>query len=261
MKKLVENINAELNGLNGRIGLAIDVQDGENFTINGDELFPSASLIKLPILLAGLINAKNGVLNFDQIIAITEKSKVGGSGVIQTLSSHVSLSIKDLLTLMITVSDNTATNILIDLLGMDEINSSFNQVGLTKTVLKRKMMDFAAIEQGKDNFTCPNEMIQCLKLLNGLNFTIGFEETVIAKEILKNQQFKNKLPAMMDQEKITILNKTGELPAVQHDCAIVEYRGRKIYVAVLMDQLIDPYSANQTMNRIGKQISDFLINE
>lgn len=261
MKRLVENINAELDGLNGRIGLVIDVQDGENFTINGDQLFQSASLIKLPILLAGLIKAKNGVLNLDQIMTIPEKSKVGGSGVLQALSKHLSLSIKDLLTLMITVSDNTATNILIDLMGMDELNASFNQVGLKKTVLKRKMMDFAAIELGEDNFTCPKEMIHCLKLLNGLNFTIGFEGTVIAREILKSQQFKNKLPAIVDQEKITILNKTGELSAVDHDCAIVEFRGRKVYVAVLMDQLIDPYSANQTMNRIGKHISDFLVNE
>lgn len=122
-------------------------------------------------------------------------------------------------------------------------------------------MDFTAIEQGNDNFTSPKEMIHCLKLLNGLNFKIGFEGTVIAREILKSQQFKNKLPAIMDQEKITILNKTGELSAVDHDCAIVEFRGRKVYVAALMDQLIDPYTANQTMNRIGKHISDFLVNE
>lgn len=261
MKRIFENIKGELNGLDGRIGIAIDVQDGENFTINGEILFPSASIIKLPILLAGLIKVKNDVIELNQVITISENNKVGGSGVIHALSNQASLSIKDLLTLMITVSDNTATNLLIDLIGMDAINDLFKQVGLTKTVLQRKMMDFHAIEMGKDNLTSPKEMIHCLKLLNGLNFTIGFEGTVIAREILKSQQFKNKLPERMDQEKITILNKTGELPAVEHDCAILEYRGKKVYVSVLMDQLSDPYSAKQTMHRIGKHISDFLVNE
>lgn len=261
MKKLLEYINAELKGFNGRIGLAIEVQDSENFTINGDQLFPSASIIKLPILLAGLIKAKNGEIDLDEVITISENSKVGGAGVIQALSKNASLSIQDLLTLMITVSDNTATNLIIDLIGMDAINDKFKQVGLTNTVLQRKMMDFTAMEKGKDNLTSPLEMIHCLKLLNGLNFTIGFEGTVIAREILKSQQFKNKLPERMDQEKITILNKTGELPAIEHDCAILEFRGRRVYVAVMMDGLLDQYSAKQLMHWIGKHISDFLVSE
>lgn len=261
MMRLIENIKAELNGFDGRIGMVMEVQDGENFTINGDQLFPSASIIKLPILLAGLIKAKNGEIDLDQVITIPESSKVGGSGVIQALSKNASLSIKDLLTLMITVSDNTATNLIIDLIGMDTLNDTFNQVGLPNTVLQRKMMDFTAMEKGKDNLTSPIEIIHCLKLLNGLNFTIGFEGTVIAREILKSQQFQNKLPERMDQEKITILNKTGELPAVEHDCAILEFRGRRVFVAVMMDKLLDQYSAKQLIHRIGKHISDYLVRE
>jgi beta-lactamase class A len=261
MKTLIEKIKAELMGFDGRMGIAIEVQDGESFTINGDQEFPSASIIKLPILLAALIKAKVGEIDLDQVIKISNKSKVGGSGVIQALSKHASLSIKDLLTLMISVSDNTATNMIIDMIGMDAINDVFNQVGLTNTVLQRKMMDFQAIEMGKDNLTSPKEMIHCLKLLNGLNFKIGFEGTVIAREILASQQFKNKLPERMDQENIIILNKTGELLGVEHDCAILEYRGRRVYLAVMMDGLLEQYSAKQMMHRIGKYISDYLVSE
>lgn len=257
MESLQEKIIQELNEFRGRFGIAIEIEDGENIRINSGDVFRSASLIKLPILLSCLISSKNGNMDLDQKITITESSKVGGSGVLQALSSNLSITIKDLMTLMITVSDNTATNIMIDLLGKDEINASFKSIGLTKTILNRKMMDFAAVERGKDNFTSPNEMIFCLKLLNGLNNTIGSEEVLTARDILKSQQFRDKLPAMMDQETITILNKTGELPNVEHDCAIIESKARKVYVAILMDQLTNPYAAKQTICRIGKHLSDF----
>lgn len=260
MKTLKKQIKQELSGFEGKIGLAIEIEDTENIYINSHDIFQSASLIKIPILLA-VVSYKNGAVDLNQQITISKENKVGGSGVLQALSNHLSMTVRDLMTLMISVSDNTATNILIDLLGMDNINASFKELGLEQTKLNRKMMDFVAIEKGKDNFTSPIDMLRCLELLNGFNLLIRPTRQFVAYEIMNTQQFRDKLPVLMDLEKLTVLNKTGELPNVEHDCAIIDSQGRKAYVAVLMARVVDQYSAKQTISRIGKHISDYLIRD
>lgn len=261
MNSFKEKIKQELSGFQGKIGLAIEIEDTENIYINSQDIFQSASLIKIPILIAVQMSNKNGEIDLDQLITISKEYKVGGSGVLQALSNNLSMTVRDLMTLMISVSDNTATNILIDLLGMDAINASFKELGLKHTKLNRKMMDFTAIEKGKDNFTTPIEIIRSLEVLNEINDFLGITRMAVSFETLRHQQFRDKLPVLMDQEKLTVLNKTGELPNVEHDCAIIDSQGRKAYVAVLMDRLVDQYSAKQTISRIGKHISDFLIRD
>jgi beta-lactamase class A len=245
MEILKKKIREELYEFDGRIGLAIEIEEAGNFYIDSEEVFRSASLIKLPILLAGIGRQKIGELDLEQLIPISKENRAGGSGILYALSDQLSLTVKDLMTLMIIVSDNTATNILIDL--------------FEHTMLNRKMMDLAAIEKGIDNFTNPREMIHSLKLLNEINDVIGITGPLIAYHALRHQQFRDKLPAMVNLEKITVVNKTGELPSVEHDCAIFEYQGRKGYVAVLTDSVIDQNAAKQIIRNIGKHISDFFI--
>jgi beta-lactamase class A len=259
MESLKEKILEELKGLQGRIGLAIEIEDAGNFYINSEEVFRSASLIKIPILLAGLHRNKIGELDLEQLIPIAKDNKAGGSGILHALSDSLSMTVKDLMTLMICVSDNTATNMLIDLLSMDRINAFIKEIGFEQTKLNRKMMDVAAMEEGKDNYTSPREMIYSLKLLTEINDVIGITGLPIAYHALRHQQFREKLPALMDQEKIIVLNKTGELKSVEHDCAIFDCQGRNGYAAVLMDSLVDENDAKQIIRNIGKHISDFLI--
>jgi beta-lactamase class A len=259
MEILKKKIREELYEFDGRIGLAIEIEEAGNFYIDSEEVFRSASLIKLPILLAGIGRQKIGELDLEQLIPISKENRAGGSGILYALSDQLSLTVKDLMTLMIIVSDNTATNILIDLLGMDKINAFIKEIGFEHTMLNRKMMDLAAIEKGIDNFTNPREMIHSLKLLNEINDVIGITGPLIAYHALRHQQFRDKLPAMVNLEKITVVNKTGELPSVEHDCAIFEYQGRKGYVAVLTDSVIDQNAAKQIIRNIGKHISDFFI--
>lgn len=257
MSVLEAKIKEELVGFRGRIGLAIEAGD-EWIYVNSDEVFPSASVIKVPILLACLKQAEEGHVNLDQLTVITER--VGGSGVLQSLSSLASLTIKDLLTLVITVSDNVATNMVIDLLGIEAINQEMERLGLKSTNLNRKMMDFAAIQRGFDNVTCPSDMVKCLKAINEGAF-LSEESKEIALSIMHAQQFLDKLPAMMDPDRVFIANKTGGLPNVEHDCAIFKYNGKTAYAAVLTDQLTDAYEAKLVISRIGKHVADYLLAE
>lgn len=259
MEILKEKIHEELNGFHGRIGLSIEIEDSKPIHLNSQAVFQSASLIKIPILLSVLFANNKGEVDIGKKFTLTNENKVGGSGVLQALSNGLTLSVKDLLTLMIIVSDNTATNLLIDLLSIEEINATFQEMGLKQTKLNRKMMDFAAINQGKDNLTTPQEIIQCLKIVNEFTEHFGIDGLNIAKDMLKHQQYRDKLPALVDKDEIMVFNKTGELSNIEHDCAIFDCQGRIGYSAVLMDRLDDQVTAKQTIRKIGKHISDFFI--
>lgn len=257
MDQLTNKIKEELIGFQGRAGLAIEIE-GESFYFNSEEPFQSASVIKIPILIEGLRQSEIGKINLDKLIFIN--SNVGGSGVLQALSGVAALTIKDLMTLMIIVSDNTATNLLIDLVGMEAINASMKKMGLRNSVLNRRMMDMEAMERGLENYTTLMDMITCLKVVNeGTYLAEASRKTAL--EMMNRQQFQDKLPGMIDDERIFVANKTGSLPRVEHDCAVFTYKGKTAYAAVLMDQLDDVYTGRQKISRIGKHIADYLLED
>ena len=149
---------------NKKYGIIIKSLESEFFLKVGNmEAYPAASLIKLPILYELFNNSK---YNLDEKIEITLKDKVGGFGIIQYLHNNVKLSLRDLAILMIILSDNTATNILIDICGMDNINFTLKKLGLKDTKLRRKMMDLKSKNMGLDNYTSPYDMIKLLEVLN-----------------------------------------------------------------------------------------------
>lgn len=245
-----------LGDLKGKAGAAIEI-DNDCFYFNHEEVFPSASVIKVPILIEALRQAESANIDVNESIQI--RHRVGGSGVLQALSDQVIVTVKDLMTLMITVSDNTATNMMIDLLGMDAINTTIKNMGMQKTVLQRKMMDFSAIERGLNNLTSPADIVTCLKVMNQGDFLTA-KSRKLALEIMHAQQFHDKLSAMIDTEAIFVAGKTGSLPQVENDCAIFKWGNKTAYVAVLMDQLEDSYSGRRVISKIGKYLYDSLTN-
>ncbi|MDN3020049.1 class A beta-lactamase-related serine hydrolase [Paenibacillus sp. BSR1-1] len=255
MEQLKAKIEEELRSSNGRIGLAIEIE-GESICVNSEEVFQSASLIKLPILIEAFRQSEMGKLNENELVSITNHA--GGSGVLQAFSRDALLTIKDLMTLMITVSDNTATNLLIDKLGMETIHRSFEKMGLQHTALNRKMMDFEAIEQGLDNYTSPLDMMTCLRIVKEGDF-LAKQSREEALRILSYQQFQDRLPGMMELDMVKVANKTGSLPHIEHDCAVVTNNEKTAYAVVLMDQLDDVFAAKLKISRIGKHIFDYLV--
>ncbi|WP_251554465.1 serine hydrolase [Neobacillus muris] len=255
MDPLKVKIAEELKSFKGRIGLAIEIGN-ERIDHHSEEVFSSASVIKIPILIETLRQSDAGTLNLNNLVSI--ENRTGGSGVLQILSSDARLSILDLMALMITVSDNTATNMLIDRLGIVSINSTIKKLGLTKTALQRKMMDFGAKELGIDNVTTAGDMIQCLKAINEKSM-LSEKSRNLALNIMHAQQFQDKIPALMDLDKIYVANKTGGLPMVENDCAILRYKNKKAYAAILTNELEDAFMARQAISRIGKFVYDYLL--
>ena len=240
----------------GRIGLVIEM-NGHRIKINHTDVFSAASLIKIPILIEGFRQHENRGLDLYEYLPVLLCDKVGGAGVLQALSDELRMKIIDLMALMITVSDNTATNILIDRLGIHDINQCIKALHLQATKLNRKMMDFEALTEGIDNFTTPMDMVACLKAIDQEGF-LTRKSSEQAFAILEKQQFKNKLGNGMDLSAIQFASKTGELPGVEHDCAIIKYGGRTLYTAVLIDRLPDQEAGRKIFTQIGKVLSQFI---
>lgn len=228
------------------------------FSYQEEHIFSSASLIKIPIMLAAFWQYERGVLQVERMIEVPRDKFVGGAGVIQALSHGIHYSIKDLLTLMMIVSDNTATNVLIDIIGQAEIQSCMRDFGLQHTALKRKMMDFKAIDRGENNVTSANDVIRCLKLIFDEGY-FSIESSCEMLTIMRQQQFMSKLPALMDTERVLVGNKTGELPGVEHDCAIIQFGDKIAFVAVLMEGIQNVQKSREIIGRIGKIVYDQLV--
>ncbi|MGE6752781.1 serine hydrolase [Rossellomorea sp. NPDC071047] len=255
-KLLEEKILDAIDKCIGRISVAIDLPS-HSIQINSDTPYSAASLIKVPILLEGFRQSEQGKVDLDETLMVPNEYRVGGAGVLSKLSQKIFLTVEDLLTLMIIVSDNTATNLIIDRIGSEAINNLCNSLALKQTYLSRKMMDFHAKEQGNDNITSASDIITCLRILDQSPlFSQQSREKMLY--ILHHQQFDTKLPARMDKEKIYIANKTGELPGVEHDCAIVRCEEKTAYIAVLIDEIDDNEYARDTIAEIGKLLNDYL---
>lgn len=165
-QKLSESIEWAAEEFDGVMGISIkDLTTGDALSVNGDEQFLAASSIKIPILIELYKKAKAGTLDLDKEVTVPDDVRVGGTGVIKELG-NVSLTIQDITTLMITVSDNTATNMLIDVAVMDDVNATMKELGLNVTRLLRKMQDYEAIEQGKENYSTPNEFTRLMDILH-----------------------------------------------------------------------------------------------
>lgn len=234
----VETIEQEAAGFHRTAGVVVRcLTSGREALHNPEMVLPSASLIKLGALYTLFSKKDSGELDLDEIIPFASEEAVDG-GLLHRFRRGAKLRLDDLALLMVTVSDNTAANMLIDRLGMDAINGDFRKPGLANTVLGRKMLDFEAKKAGRDNFTTAGDMARLLQILHSGEGLSG-EARGRIMEILSAQKLNSKLPGHIpvedwDDLEPILAHKTGELPGHEHDGGIFFYGGKKPVVAVVM---------------------------
>lgn len=235
----------------GNAGVILGDPENPGFCYQEDQKIPSASVIKLFILWELYRQTENGEKSLTDQIVLTEEMKVGGFGVLTHLTGNPSLSLHDIATLMIISSDNTATNILIDSLGVAPINATCKKMGWNETILGRKMMDFEAKAAGKDNYTSPRDTADFFKRLLSKEEEISQQGREQMLEILKGQQCNNKLPAQMNNS-WPFAHKTGDLPKLEHDCGILyTAKGPKLLI-VFTNELQSNSLGVEFQNKIGR---------
>jgi len=247
------------------VGLVIKhLESGEALAWRPDERFPAASIIKIPILVEALRQAETGRLQLDERIPIRPQDKVGGFGILKELGSLEALSLLDLLTLMIIISDNTAANLCIERVGIAAVNAAAASLGLTGTVLQRRMMDMAARKRGLDNFTTPADTARLLELLATERLlTPGGSRQAL--EILARQQVNDRLPLLLPAG-VQVAHKTGELSGIRHDVGIVGNGKDRVVIAALTKGCETPLGkglsggeASACIARISRMVYDAVV--
>lgn len=243
--ELKEKINNIINENKGNVGVvAKNLNTNSTIMINEEEVFPSASTIKLVIISTLMKEVSKGSMKLDDKITLTNKCKCGGDGILKELNDGKSFTLKEIATLMIILSDNTATNILIDLLSMEKINEMAKELNLPNTQLRRKMMDSEAGRMGRENVTTAKDMCHVLELIYSGKI-VSEEYSKVILDILKRQQVGGRLNLYLPEE-ITIAHKTGDLDKLEHDVGIVYHPYCNYIICVL--------TKNVETNKEGREI-------
>jgi beta-lactamase class A len=230
-EKLAERIRSIDAGMTGVLGVfLIDLETGRTLSHHGGSVFPQASSIKIPIMIEVFRQASEGRLKLSDRITLQPSESVGGSGHLQLMlrSGSVELSVEDLITAMIATSDNTATNRLIALVGMDRVNATLDKLGFLQTRLRRKMLDGEAAARNDENVSTPEEMARLMELIYR-GKAVNADASRRMLEILKlpEADFRAAVPA-----EVAVAAKPGELTGVRCETGVVLLRGRPFILSV-----------------------------
>ena len=250
-KKEIEKIISQVNG---KVCVNFyDLNKNDGFSINGDEKVLSASMIKLLILAELMKKVSENKFSLSDTIMMANFMKTEGDGVLKELNIGHHFNLKELATLMIIVSDNQATNILIDFLGMENINLLGKELGLRETFLERRMMDAEARKNGYDNYTSADDISLLLKLIYQEKL-INKEASQLMLEILLKQQQGERLQRYLPTD-IKIAHKCGDLDNLENDGGII-WLEEKVYILVVLTSRMSNLQCKQTIGKISKFVYD-----
>jgi beta-lactamase class A len=243
----IQDIDAKLDGV---MGVAIqDLTTGEHFLLNEDEVFAQASSIKITVLANLYLQAQQGKLKLTDLYTVQSSDLVPDSDIMGGLTPGVTrITLRDLATMMVAVSDNSATNVLIDRVGMQNVNAMLDSLSLPHTRLRRKMMDLQAAKEGRENISTPREMMTLLdaiyqgKVLNK-EFTADFFKMLSTN---KDSWIPRDLP-----QDLKVANKPGALEAVRNDSGIVFVEGRPYVICVMTSFLRNERDGEETISKIS----------
>jgi len=249
-QKLESTIHDVDQQLDGVMGVAIeDLKTSDQFFLHENEVFAQASSIKIAVLANLYLQAQQGKLKLTDLYTVQASDLVPDSDIMGGLTPGITrITLRDLATMMVAVSDNSATNVLIDRVGMENVNAMLDSLGLAHTRLRRKMMDLEAAKQGRENISTPREM---MILLEGLykGKLLNKESTADFFKVLstnKSSWIPRDLPA-----DVKIANKPGALEGVRNDSGIVFVEGRPYVICVMTAFLTNERDGEQSISKIS----------
>lgn len=266
----------------GRFGFFV-AGGGEELGWNADERFPLASVFKIGVLIGLLDRVAEGRERLDERVTVRAEDIAPGSGILRELEPGLSVSLRDLATLMIIVSDNSATDMLCARVGFERINASLARRGYRETVIRddcwsllsrmvgadpadrgeanrvevRRRLRAREIDPAFDggNASTPREMARIfLDVVEGS--ALGPAETAVATDILARQHLNSRLPLYLPQRTVC-WHKTGTIAGVVDDCGVIELPGgRHLAVAAMSKGVADNLPAERLIGRVARQAYD-----
>ena len=249
-QKLDATIHDVDRNLDGVMGVAVqDLTSGQTLFLQPDEVFAQASSIKIAVLAELYLQVQHGQLMLTDLYTVQKSDLVPDSDIMYGLTPGVTkITLRDLATMMVAVSDNSATNVLIDRVGMDNVNALLGSLGLSHTRLRRKMMDLKAAAEGRENISTPREMMTLLdqlyrgKVLN--QEMTGDFFTMLSTH--KDSWIPRDLP-----EGLKIADKPGSLEAVRNDSGVIFVENRPYILCVMTAYLRNERDGEEAISKIS----------
>ena len=289
---LLEQIQKEAEDFNGVLGVSVKHLDtGEYYCLNGDKVFPTASVFKVPVIVEFFRQVDRGEIDLDEQVFLSERDKVPGSGVLKELSEGMPVSYRDLLNLMMIVSDNTATDLVVKRVGFDNINAAMKKFGLEKTHVTKYCRDILfdlvglndlepeemtidvfreAAENGEytgswslgvenNDVSTPIEMNHLLELVNNGEAASKESCEKILDIMAKCQTGNYRIPKYLPQKKLLLQRKTGSLPGIRNDVGIITMKesGEKYCLTCFTMKAEDIYAAEEVIARVSQVVYEY----
>ena len=234
--KMVSQLEGMAAKYPGRVSVYLkDLRSGRTWTHNPDDLFPAASLIKVPILIATFYKIRDGGLNLDETLTLTRLNRRGGSGSLKWRPDGTKLSLRDALTHMINESDNTATQMVLERIGIGYVQQQFPRMGLLYTGIYEEGMSIKGGRVAHENYTTAREM-EMLEEKIYRGEAVDKESSALMMEILKKPKAVASRLAKGMPSGWEIAHKTGLLRQACHDSAIFLTPNGDYAVTVLTGQ-------------------------
>ncbi len=239
----------------GEWAVVIEDLDGKGtLRLNPDAPFTAASVIKVPIMMTAFKEAREGRVRLDDAIVLRKEDKVGGSGVLFEFHSGLQLTLLDAIHMMIVVSDNTGTNLVIDAVGLETVNEYMKAAGCKGSRLEAHLM--RPKPNGPWNTITAGDIALLIKGL--ATRTIGAADdcdTMVG--IMCRQQHNEKLPKLLPRG-VTCAHKTGEVRGVTHDVGIITGPSARFAITCLSQKLEDARVGVRVIGEVAKWAYDQL---
>ena len=242
----LDDIAAKVDGSVGY--LVVDVTSGQRFARRADEPFPTASAIKIGILYELFVQVDAGREVLDNPQALPAASRAGGSGILSRLQSPV-LSLRDHALLMILLSDNTSTNVLIDRLGAEAITARMQALGARGYKLRRRMLDTEAAARGDENVASPSDLVV---VMDAIRMGRGLRPASQAEAIRILQEYGATSVRAGVPAGVPVASKPGGLEGVQTEISWVDLKGRPYLFCVMTSFLADNTAGSKAITDMSR---------
>ena len=263
---LDDQVKSLVNSFKGKVSLfAKNLDTGETYALNADERVRTASTIKIAVMIEAFARVNEGKLKWTDEVILTKEKKVGGSGILNELSDNLHLTLRDAVTLMMLLSDNTATNLTLDILTTDAVNARMESLGFKNIKIMRKVFAGGESAAGKDpenkkyglGMATPREMVLVMeKLERGEIISPAVSKEMI--ELMKREQGRNAIGRTLWE--VPMASKYGALDRLRSSIAILYTKKGKIAMAISCDDMPETiWSVDNPAYLLMSRLSEVLV--
>ena len=250
----MNNLLQKIRGASGHVAFYYRPLDGGCAQMY-NEMMPlvAASVIKIPIMVEAFRQFESGELNPLATYRIKPEDKMPSCGALNRMHDGLEVTLRDLVELMIVLSDNSATNILIDRLGIARVNATLEAEGLKVTRLRRKLFDKAGMEAGLSNHVCAREIGLLLERMYA-GTLVSPQASAEMLEILRNQKLNGKMPFFLKPRGIACAHKTGEDDGITHDVGVVY--AKNPFVLCMLSEETDVPAFERLIQDVARELAE-----